>query len=123
MPGFDGTGPRGQGPMTGGGRGYCAVALNNAGRPFVRRGFYGRGGRGFRNCFYATGLPGWARGGYYYTASGGQIDPYLYSYEAKITPKEEADILKNEAEDLKEQLKDIQYRIETLEKAQTRENK
>ncbi|MBN1863258.1 MAG: DUF5320 domain-containing protein [Dehalococcoidales bacterium] len=24
MPGFDGTGPRGQGPMTGGGRGFCS---------------------------------------------------------------------------------------------------
>lgn len=24
MPGFDGTGPRGEGPMTGGGFGYCA---------------------------------------------------------------------------------------------------
>jgi len=24
MPGFDGTGPRGMGPMTGGGRGFCA---------------------------------------------------------------------------------------------------
>jgi hypothetical protein len=23
MPGFDGTGPRGMGPMTGGGRGFC----------------------------------------------------------------------------------------------------
>ena len=28
MPGFDGTGPRGMGPMTGGGRGYCAVPLS-----------------------------------------------------------------------------------------------
>lgn len=27
MPGFDGTGPRGMGPMTGGGRGYCAIRL------------------------------------------------------------------------------------------------
>ena len=27
MPGFDGTGPRGIGPMTGGGRGFCAVPL------------------------------------------------------------------------------------------------
>jgi len=26
MPGLDGTGPRGQGPMTGGGRGLCATA-------------------------------------------------------------------------------------------------
>ena len=28
MPGFDGTGPAGTGPMTGGGMGYCAVPLN-----------------------------------------------------------------------------------------------
>jgi hypothetical protein len=27
MPGFDGTGPRGMGPMTGGGRGFCAAPL------------------------------------------------------------------------------------------------
>jgi hypothetical protein len=27
MPGFDGTGPRGLGPMTGRGEGYCAVVL------------------------------------------------------------------------------------------------
>ena len=63
MPGGDGTGPMGQGPMTGGGRGYCAVVLNSAGvRPSNNRGSYGRGGeRGHRNCFYATGLPGWMR--------------------------------------------------------------
>ncbi|MBA7558705.1 hypothetical protein ES708_00312 [subsurface metagenome] len=28
MPGFDATGPRGRGPMTGGGRGFCAVPLS-----------------------------------------------------------------------------------------------
>ena len=28
MPRFDGTGPRGMGPMTGGGRGYCVVPLS-----------------------------------------------------------------------------------------------
>jgi len=28
MPGFNGTGPRGMGPMTGGGRGYCVVPLS-----------------------------------------------------------------------------------------------
>ena len=27
MPGFDGSGPRGMGPMTGGGRGLCAMPL------------------------------------------------------------------------------------------------
>ena len=58
MPGFDGTGPRGQGAMTGGARGYCAMPAS------ARRGLSGRGnggGRGNRNCFYATGLPGWVR--------------------------------------------------------------
>jgi len=27
MPGFDGTGPRGMGPMTGGGRGVCVLKM------------------------------------------------------------------------------------------------
>ena len=34
MPGFDGTGPRGMGPMTGGGRGFCAVPAGAAYRRF-----------------------------------------------------------------------------------------
>ena len=29
MPGFDGTGPLGQGPLTGSGRGYCIVPLDS----------------------------------------------------------------------------------------------
>ena len=31
MPRFDGTGPRGQGPMTGRGEGYCAVRMPETG--------------------------------------------------------------------------------------------
>jgi hypothetical protein len=31
MPGFDGTGPRGLGPMTGRGEGYCAIVLPASG--------------------------------------------------------------------------------------------
>lgn len=35
MPGFDGTGPLGQGPLTGGGRGSCVVPLGyNPGVPY-----------------------------------------------------------------------------------------
>jgi hypothetical protein len=35
MPGFDGTGPRGTGPMTGGGRGFCSPYSARASwRPF-----------------------------------------------------------------------------------------
>jgi len=63
MPGFDGTGPNGAGPMTGGARGYCVAGAGVGGAPrgFARGGGFGRGGgRGWRNRFYATGVPGWA---------------------------------------------------------------
>lgn len=87
MPGFDGTGPMGQGAMTGGGRGYCAVALNSAGRQaFGGCGFYGRGGRGFRNCFY--------------------FNP---------SKDNELSALKNQAEYLKVELDAIQARVQDLE--------
>jgi len=33
VPGFDGTGPRGMGPMTGGGRGFCVLPLGRIGPP------------------------------------------------------------------------------------------
>jgi hypothetical protein len=52
MPGRDGTGPMGYGPMTGGRRGFCADAAPSPGRG---------GGRGRKNQFYATGLTGWQR--------------------------------------------------------------
>ncbi|MBN1376391.1 MAG: DUF5320 domain-containing protein [Dehalococcoidia bacterium] len=37
MPGFDGTGPRGQGPMTGGGRGFCTLPPGSAGAAYRGR--------------------------------------------------------------------------------------
>lgn len=57
MPGFDGRGPRGEGPMTGRAAGYCAVAEPRSGRPYgyaglqgtpARGGFFRRLGRAFR---------------------------------------------------------------------------
>jgi hypothetical protein len=94
MPGFDGTGPRGMGPMTGGGRGYCAVAFNGAGnRPVGRRGFYGRGGgRGFRNPWYAACIP--AR---------------------RVSEEDEVVVLKEQANFLKQQLEDIEARLHAME--------
>jgi len=35
MPGFNGTGPRGEGSMTGGGRGYCALPYEDYAAPGV----------------------------------------------------------------------------------------
>jgi hypothetical protein len=43
MPGFDGTGPRGRGPLTGRGEGYCALVLPADGQaPFGYAGLQGR---------------------------------------------------------------------------------
>jgi hypothetical protein len=65
MPGYDGTGPRGMGPMTGGGRGFCAIP--GTGRGFgIGRGLgFGRGGwagRGYgRGRGYGLGRFGFGR--------------------------------------------------------------
>jgi len=107
MPGFDGTGPRGQGPMTGGGRGYCAVPVDEVVRPFGRGSYGGRGGgRGWRNCFYATGLPGWMRAQRGARAFGG--------YERAMSKEEELAMLNNQADFLKGELEAVQARLQSL---------
>ncbi|MCP4627747.1 MAG: DUF5320 domain-containing protein [bacterium] len=47
MPGFNGTGPMGEGPMTGGGRGSCNPVNTEYGRQFPETTGFGRG-MGFR---------------------------------------------------------------------------
>ena len=46
MPRYDGTGPRGKGPMTGRGEGYCAITLPEPGQP--GRGYAGLQGTPMR---------------------------------------------------------------------------
>ena len=90
MPGFDGTGPRGLGPMTGGGRGFCAVPAG--GRAI---------GRGRRGAFYGYGM-----------AYGA---PYWAPPATEVTPEEELSILRSEAAALKRELQSIESRIQELE--------
>jgi hypothetical protein len=104
MPGFDGTGPRGMGPMAGGGRGFCgnpgaARRPLAGGRPFFGWG----GGRGWRNQYHATGLPRWQRWG----LSAGNVGDSL-------SGDQEQSWLKNQAEILRKNLEDIERRLAEL---------
>ncbi|MCD6310783.1 MAG: DUF5320 domain-containing protein [Candidatus Eremiobacteraeota bacterium] len=77
MPGFDGTGPMGMGPMTGRGMGFCAVAVPGiaSGLPYGYAGIAGRPlglyyggysrifpGAGYYNPYYTVPWFGWGRG-------------------------------------------------------------
>jgi len=53
MPGFDGTGPQGRGPMTGGGRGFC----NPYGTRAVARPYGFRRWTGYRSTFGTVPTP------------------------------------------------------------------
>jgi hypothetical protein len=69
------------------------------------RGFGRGGGRGYRNRFFATGVPGWARAGIGF--------PNTSSMPAA---QQELDMLKQQAQDLQDSLGQINSRIEQLEK-------
>jgi len=129
MPRGDGTGPMGMGPMTGRAAGFCAgygvpgymnpIPGRGFGIGFGRgRGFWGRGvaggGRGWRNMFYATGLPGWMRFGWGWPAAGAA---YPGAPATAPTPEAEKNFLKGHAEALKAQLDEIKKRLEELEAA------
>lgn len=77
-------------------------------------------GRGWRNWYRMTGLPGWMRASMGFPAWGRcwyPCAPFWWDYTRPwITPQEEIDVLKQEEEILKEELKAIQERINTLEK-------
>ena len=130
MPRGDGTGPAGLGPMTGRALGYCAgYSVPGYMNPVGRRSFYGRyigrgifGGRGYRNWFYQTGLPGWYRAQIGLPAWGGYINPY-YAGPTRIKPDEEAQILKEQANAIKQELSAINKRIEELESSGKKEKK
>jgi hypothetical protein len=126
MPGFDATGPNGMGPMTGGGRGYCAVPVpgggpygggpnRQGGRGYGRgRGRAGgRGGYGWRHWYYATGMPGWMRAQQGAPAYGAGLPGG--TVPAAVTAEEELAGLKGQAGFLKQQLEDIEGRIRALE--------
>jgi hypothetical protein len=90
MPGFDGTGPMGMGPMTGGGRGFCS--------PW-----------GIGADLSRYGLPRWAP----------YASPYHRAYgfgpfAPRMTREQELEFLKSESQALREELKELETRIAQL---------
>ena len=118
MPGLDGTGPRGMGPMTGGGRGWCNP---------LWAGYGASAGFGYP---YYGGYPGWQRWGYgmgypSYNPiySYGYMPRYPYTpspwgspYGSPMAPEGEKEWLKNQADSLKQQIDQINSRITELGK-------
>lgn len=117
MPGFDGTGPMGMGPRTGGGRGFCQPGTG-ARYPFAWTSPFMRGaGRG--------GIPwGGGRGRVYGGGRGrgwwcGPVPYYGYvpsavSYAAP-SAEQELNFLKNQAAFLEQELAEIRKRLDELE--------
>ncbi len=133
MPSGDRTGPVGAGPRTGRTAGYCAgygmPGFMNPGYGWERgygfgRGYgrgrgmgFGRGGgRGWRHRYYATGVPGWARGSFGYGAQFWEAPPPPAEMPAEGDPQAELTELKGQSRHLEDTLDQIRRRIEELEK-------
>jgi hypothetical protein len=101
MPGFDGTGPAGMGPMTGWGMGYCGTGYSR-GR-FAGRGLF-RGGRGVgRGMGYGRGY------------AWGPAQAW-----GPVTGDDQAEFMRRRAELLEEELAETR---KTLQEMETREGK
>jgi len=98
--------------------GYCAgfdrSGNMNPGRGFGfgmgRGGGFGGYGHGWRNRYWATGIPGWNRGFRYYEPAS-----YPMPYMADIPREEELKVLETESRLLKKRLSDLEKRIAELD--------
>ncbi len=102
MPGFDRTGPRGEGPMTGGGYGYCV------GRVAEPRGVFRGGGRG------------WGRG----AGRGGGRGRCWFPrrWAGAYAPQDEIAWLRAQESGLRSDLESVQRRLAALEENQSPED-
>jgi hypothetical protein len=145
MPGMEGTGPMGMGPMTGGGRGWCNPYFPRWGAPMMGYPFFRPFGWGMGFGFTGHSLPwpygGFGRGGlpqgrgyggYGWPTWGyaGPAPAYYPpepwasgwgSYGAPYYPQEESRFLKDEAKMIRKELEEIEARIQELEKEKSKE--
>ncbi len=93
----------GAGPLTGWGRGWCRGAREP--EPGTAAfGGWGRG-RGWRHRFWATGSPGWLRGGW---GQGSRLYP-------RAAVEDERHALESEARQLESDLERIRSRLDELQ--------
>ena len=101
MPKLDGTGPRGEGPMTGRAMGYCAENSSENVNPNFGLGIgLGRGLRRGRGRSLAGRGIGIGRG--------------FRWKQVRISPEEEKNFLKNELKALESETENIKKRLEDL---------
>ena len=107
MPGLNRTGPMGEGPMTGGGRGYCTGADSgfqpNYGRQGSGRGQGAGRGRGYRRGFRRVG--GYPAG-----------NAPQYNTPDNMNRADELGMLRTQAAEMKSTLDNIQKRMAELDK-------
>jgi len=98
MPRGDGTGPNGQGSMTGRGMGFCA----------------GFNAPGFMNGGFGRGR-GLGRGrGFAWRARAMQVMPIQQVQPTVITEKQEKQFLEQELNALKEEMKEVENRLKEI---------
>ena len=108
MPGLNGTGPRGMGPMTGGGRGFCSP--RGIGAAFRSYGVSPGMGAAFRSYGVSPGM------GYGYPYYGaGPAAPGYAPFAPQVSQEEELGFLKGQTGTLRRQLEQIEARIQELE--------
>lgn len=111
MPGGDGTGPMGMGPMTGRAAGFCAgnsePGFASAGFGRALRGGRGRGA-GWRHAFHATGLNRWQR-------ERLNTPPAAAAPEIRSATPDALDALSQQVVRLQSAIEGMRHRIETLE--------
>lgn len=105
MPGFDGTGPWGRGPMTGRGTGYCVEYYHPEDDRFRRR-RYGRG-RGWSLRDIPDDIP--------------PASPNIQPYDIEYSSEKEREYLEDVVKEMETELVEIRKRIEELDDKKTDE--
>jgi hypothetical protein len=83
----------------------------------------GGGGRGWRHRFYATGLPGWQRRGWWGAADYGEGPQSFYSHPQAPDREQELAALKNESKYLSKAMEEVKARMDELKAAEKKTEK